>query len=244
MLQRISILGVPIDRVTREQTLLEIASFLSSGGQHHVMTPNPEMLVEAGKNPAFRDVLSRSALNVPDGVGLLWASRWLGTPIAERVAGVDLFQDLCLSPSLPSVYLLGAAPGVAERVGEHFSQRNPSLRIVGTESGSPDPAKETGIIQRINASCAQVLFVAFGAPGQDMWIARNLPKMPGVRLAMGVGGSFDFVAGVRKRAPAWLRSAGLEWFWRLIREPRRFRRIVSAVLVFPLLVLRGGSRGA
>lgn len=244
MPQRISILGVPIDRVTREQALLEIESLLSSGGQHHVMTPNPEMLVEAGKNPTFREVLSRSAMNVPDGVGLLWASRWIGTPISERVAGVDLFQDLCLSPSLPPVYLLGAAPGIAARTGERLSRRNPSLHIVGTESGSPDPAEETGIIQRIHASGAQALFVAFGAPRQDLWIARNLPKMPGIRLAMGVGGSFDFIAGVRKRAPAWLRSAGLEWFWRLIREPRRFRRIISAVLVFPLLVLRGGSRGA
>jgi N-acetylglucosaminyldiphosphoundecaprenol N-acetyl-beta-D-mannosaminyltransferase len=237
---RISILGIPIDRVTLTEARDAVLHLLSLPGQHHVMTPNPEMLVEARKNPPFREVLLRSALNVPDGAGLLFAARLQGSSFPERVSGVDLLSALCASPNAPTIFLLGASAGVAEDAAAALRQRNASLRVAGTFAGSPFVVEETAIVNRINASGASLLFVAYGAPAQDLWIARNLQRMPRVRVAMGVGGSFDFIAGVRHRAPSWMRKVGLEWLWRFLQEPRRLRRIVRAVIVFPLLVFLAG----
>lgn len=242
--RRVSILGVPIDALSRAEAIGEIFRLIGSGSGHHVMTPNPEMLVEARRNPLFRAVLQRSSLNVPDGSGLLWAARRRGSLLPERVAGVDLLKDICAESSIPPVFLLGAAPGVAERAASRLRESNQSLKIVGTFSGTPSPEDEDQIVARINSSGAEILFVAYGAPKQDLWIDRNLPKMPAVRMAMGVGGSFDFLAGTKKRAPAWMHRVALEWLYRLIREPSRFKRIFTAVVVFPLLVLREGTRDA
>ncbi len=209
---------------------------IASTGQHHVLTPNPEMLLASRSNPAFRSVLQYSSLNVPDGVGLLLASMFLGNPIRERVSGIDLITALCRVTDQP-VFLLGAGPGVAERAAEVLHKQNPSLFIAGTYGGSPNAAEEAAIIERINQSGAKILFVAYGAPRQDLWIARNLKRMPGVGVAMGVGGSFDFLAGVLTRAPKWMRSIGLEWLFRLLQQPSRIGRIFNAVVVFPLIVL-------
>jgi N-acetylglucosaminyldiphosphoundecaprenol N-acetyl-beta-D-mannosaminyltransferase len=235
---RVSILGVPIDAVTEDGAVACIQGFLTDGRQHHVMTPNPEMLVKATKDLYFLGVLQRTALNIPDGVGLLFAARMLGKRLPARVTGIDLLIRLVALSETSPVFLLGAAPGVAERAADALGKRCPSLRIAGTYAGSPALREEEEIIRRINASGAKALFVAFGAPVQDLWIDWNLKRMPGVAVAMGVGGSFDFLAGVQKRAPTILRSLGLEWAWRLFREPSRWRRIVTATVVFPLLVLR------
>lgn len=236
MNERIFLLGIPIDNVTQQQTLARVREMLASDGQHHVMTPNPEMLVEAVRNPAFRHVLSRSALNVPDGFGLLLAARMRGTPLRERVTGADLLLALCTDEDAPKIFLLGAAPGVAEKAAEALQKQNASLRIAGVFAGTPSQEDAADIIRRINASGANLLFVAYGAPVQDLWIHRHLSAMPGVRVAMGVGGAFDFLAGVRTRAPGWMRSLGIEWVWRLIQEPSRLKRIVRAVIVFPWMV--------
>lgn len=206
------------------------------------MTPNPEMLVAALRDPAFQALLNQTALNVPDGAGLLWAARRTGGLLPGRVTGIDLLSSLLLRADLPSVFLLGAAPGVAEKAAQVLSTKNPALRIAGTFSGSPRLEEEHGIVARINASGAGILFVAYGAPAQDFWIHRNLRNMPSVHVAMGIGGAFDFLAGTRKRAPAWFQSLGIEWLWRLIVEPRRIRRIITAVIVFPYLVIRSPHR--
>jgi N-acetylglucosaminyldiphosphoundecaprenol N-acetyl-beta-D-mannosaminyltransferase len=244
MPSRISILGCPIDSVTHLEALDMVKGFLRQGGQHHVMTPNPEMLVEAQRNPAFLQILLRSALNIPDGTGVLWAAARQHTPLRERVTGVDFLRDLCLSSDLPPVFFLGAAPGIAKRAADILRVSNPSLAIAGTYAGSPAPYEEQAIIERINASGAAILFVAYGAPAQDIWIDRNLVHMPKIRVAMGVGGSFDFIAGTKRRAPVRMRSLGLEWVWRLLLEPQRIGRIFTAVVVFPWMVRRAGSRGA
>lgn len=231
------ILGVRIDAVTLGEARDHLLGFLASGQQHHVMTPNPEMLVAAHRDPAFRTLLNQTALNVPDGAGLLWAARRTGGFLPERVTGIDLLSSLLLRLDLPPVFLLGAAPGVAEKAAQVLRTQHPALRIAGTFSGSPRQEEEDAIAARINASGAGILFVAYGAPGQDFWIHRNLRNMPSVHVAMGVGGAFDFLAGTRKRAPAVFQSLGIEWLWRLLQEPRRLRRIITAVLVFPYLVL-------
>ncbi len=236
MKNRVSILGVPVDCVTLTEARDRVLA-MSASGAHHVMTPNPEMLTEASRNPDFKTLLQSSDLNIPDGAGLLWAARRAGHALPERVTGIDLVSAVAGNPTCPPVFLLGAAQGIAEAAADHLRKNNPSLHIAGTFSGSPHVDQEAAIISMINASGASILFVAYGAPKQDMWIRRNLPKMPSVHVAMGVGGAFDFLAGKRKRAPQLLRSFGLEWLWRLMQEPTRIGRIFTAVAVFPYLVL-------
>lgn len=201
------------------------------------MTPNPEMIVKAQKNPDFMAVLRKSALNLPDGFGLLLGARMSGQRLRERVAGVDIVMKLCEQQNIGSVFFLGARPGVAETASRKLRERNPELSVAGCHSGSPSTSDADAIVQTINASGATILFVAFGAPIQDLWIDQYLHQMPNVRLAMGIGGAFDFIAGERSRAPIWMQNIGLEWLWRLIQEPRRITRILRAVIVFPLLVV-------
>ncbi len=240
-MSKVFLLGVGIDAVTRDQAMERLRTFLHIDGQHHVMTPNNEMLVEATRNAPFHALLNHTALNIADSTGLLLAARLTGQRLPERVTGVDTVTRLCaaLDASHP-VFLLGAAPGVAERAAAALQKKNPRLVIAGTFAGSPKQEDAHGIVDRINASGAHILFVAYGAPAQDFWIARHLAAMPSVKLAIGVGGTFDFLAGTAKRAPKILRSVGLEWLWRLFTQPRRFRRIIRAVFLFPLLILRHG----
>ena len=242
---RVVILGVPLDPLTRVDAVERLAALAKQDhGQAHVMTPNPEMLVAAQKRPAFRALSQRTTLNLPDGIGLLLAARYLGQSLPERVTGVDVLEDLCMRPSFGPVFFLGAAPGIAEQAARALQARNPSLRIAGTASLSPRTDDEAHILSRIRATDARVLFVAFGAPVQDEWIDRMLPRLPSVRLAMGVGGAFDFIAHEQKRAPRWMQRYGLEWLYRLVREPHRFVRIVRATVVFPWFVLRYRHRAA
>lgn len=240
-MDRVRLLGVPIDPVTASEAVARLRSFLTDGRQHHVMTPNSEMLVAASKDEAFRSLLNRTDLNIPDSQGLLYAARWTGQFLPERVTGVDTVQAFCASLSKDTpVFLLGAAPGVAEAAAEALKKKNPGLNIAGTFSGSPKDEDATDILQRIALSGAQILFVAYGAPKQDEWIDKHLKELPSVKVAMGVGGTFDFLAGVQKRAPSLFRKLGLEWLWRVVREPKRIGRIMTAVIVFPVIVLRYG----
>ena len=238
------LLGVPIDAVTREQTTRLLLGFLTDGHQHHVATPNNEMLVEASSNVAFRDMLQRTDLNLPDTTGLIIAAHATGQRLPERVTGVDTVARLCvaLTEEQP-VFLLGAAEGVAAKAAETLKKKNEHLRIAGTFSGSPRDEDAVDIVRRIKTSGAHILLVAYGAPAQDLWIGQHLAQMPDVRLAMGIGGTFDFLAGVVRRAPPLLRSLGLEWLWRLCLEPKRWRRIVTAVIVFPGMIARYGKDG-
>lgn len=239
MSNRVLLLGVPLDPVTEESAVDRILAFLASPAQHHVMTPNAEMLVEAQCNQAFHQLLQRTSLNLPDSVSLLWAARRTGQHLPARVTGVDTVVRLCgvLGPEHP-VFLLGSAPGVAERAAAELSRRNPRLVIAGTYAGSPREEHVNDVISRISAARPHLLLVAYGAPAQDLWIDRHLSALPSVRVAMGIGGTFDFLAGTVKRAPQLLRRLGLEWLWRLVREPWRWRRIVRATIVFPWLVVR------
>jgi len=157
--------------------------------------------------------------------------------LPERVCGSDLFLDLC-EKSSSKIFLLGAAPGVAEQTKAVLKKKFPNVKIVGTHAGTPQEKDEKVINNMINDSGTELLFVAYGSPRQEMWIDRNLSKMPSVKVAMGIGGSFDFVAGVQKRAPGIFRKLGLEWLWRLIREPKRFKRIWNATGVFVGMIIR------
>lgn len=239
------ILGVRVHDVTMAEALRIGEAFLAEGGPHQICTVNPEFVMHALRNPSFFEVLEKADLNVPDGVGLLWAGRILGQPLRERVPGVELMEALAARAAERGwrIFLLGAAEGVADRAAAALRARYPGLIIAGTFAGSPRPEDAPAILERLHQARPDLLFVAYGAPQQDLWIARHQPELR-IPIAMGVGGAFDFIAGVVPRAPRWMREAGLEWLYRLIRQPWRWRRML-ALPQFVLAVLRAryGSGG-
>lgn len=221
----VSILGVRVDALTWEAFETRAAAFVSSGRPHQVVTVNPEFVMAAQRDPAFSRVLAAADLALADGWGLLWAARRLGRPLPARITGSDGVPRLAALAAQGGwrVFLLGAAPGVAEQAAHVLCARHPALQIAGVFAGSPAAAEEEAIVARIAAARPHVLLVAYGAPGQDLWIARTQPRLQ-IPLAMGVGGALDFIAGVRRRAPVWMQRARLEWLFRLAQEPWRWRR--------------------
>lgn len=239
MRRRITILGVAVDDVLMDEAIARIAEYIVQGGPHQVVTANPEFLMEARRNSAFRRVLAAADLVTPDGVGLVLAARWRGAPLRGRVTGVALTERIAAEAARCgwSVFLLGAATGVAERAAAVLQRANPGLRIAGWYAGSPRPADEAAIRERIMAARPDVLLVAYGHPAQELWIARNQPLLR-VPVAIGIGGTFDELAGVVPRTPALLQRLGLKWLHRLVIQPRRWRRILTAVPLFLWALLR------
>ena len=226
--RRIEILGVPVNALTYDDWLRQIDNWISSdSGAQHVCTVNPEFIMIARGDPIFFNILTRAALCIPDGIGLLWASRRLGAPLPARLTGSDGVPLIARRAAEQGwkIFFLGAAEGIALQAAETLRSRYPRLSVAGTHAGSPAEQEEDNIVELVNASGADILFVAYGAPSQDKWIARNLPRLK-VSMAMGVGGSFDFIAGVVPRAPVWMQERGLEWLYRLLRQPWRLRRML------------------
>ena len=241
----IPILGIPVHAVTMAGTLALIEGYMAEPRLHQIATVNPEFVMAAQSDAEFRHVLSEADLCLPDGVGLLYAARRTGRRLPERVPGSELVYRLAERAAARGwpLFLLGAAPGVAEEAAEVLCGLYPGLLVAGTYAGSPDPAENEAIVRRVNDSGAALLLVAYGAPKQDKWIARNREGLPAVRLAIGVGGSLDFITGRAVRAPRWMQRLGLEWLHRLIREPWRWRRMM-ALPRFAWRVVRGGINAA
>ncbi|MCL5995364.1 MAG: WecB/TagA/CpsF family glycosyltransferase [Chloroflexi bacterium] len=250
----IQILGVRVDDVTMQDTCDRVSTLIAEGGTHQVATVNPEFIMATQHDPEFAMVLAHTALNVPDGVGVLWAARRAGHTLRERVAGVDLMRQLCglASQYKWRTFFLGAREGVAERAAATLAFRYPGLTVVGTYAGSPRVADEQDVVARIRRVRPNLLFVAYGAPAQDKWLGRNLPLLaqqekpegspPGL-VGIGVGGSFDYVTGLQKRAPEWVQRIGMEWLHRLLQEPRRWRR-QTALVRFALAIMLQSARAA
>jgi len=238
----IKMLGVRIDAIDSSSLPDVFEKWLcDDGAMRHVVTVNPEYIMEAQKNTPFRECLNASVLALADGVGLLYAAKYRYGRSLHRITGVDAalaLADTCAQTG-KSIYLLGAAQGVAQRAAQDLVQRYPSLHIAGVEQGPiVDSAKlDKEVCERIVKSRADALLVAFGSPAQDLWIRRHSSLLWGVKIAMGVGGTFDYLAGVVPRAPSFVRLLGLEWLYRLVRQPWRWRRIATAVVLFPLAVL-------
>jgi N-acetylglucosaminyldiphosphoundecaprenol N-acetyl-beta-D-mannosaminyltransferase len=208
--------------------LATLERFVQEGGVHQIATVNVEYLMTARRDPEFARVLRHTSLNVPDSAGILWAARWLGHPLRERVTGSDgiyCVAELCAQKGF-RLFLLGAGPGVAERTAKILSSRYPGLMVCGALAGSPSPAEEQAIAARIRATSADVLLVAYPHAPQAKWIARNQART-GAAVAMGVGGAFDFCAGKQRRAPLWMQRVGIEWVYRLARQPWRWRRMLA-----------------
>ena len=222
---------------THSSLLTPHSSPFSSPFPRQVCTVNPEFIMAARRHPAFAQALAAADLCTPDGVGVLWAARLAGVPLDERVTGSDAIYRLCERAAAQGwrVFFLGAAPGVAERAAAELARLYPGLRVAGTYGGSPAEADWPQIRQHLAAAPADLLFVAYGHPRQDIWIQQHREELP-VAVALGVGGAFDFVAGITPRAPLWLRRLGLEWLYRLARQPWRWRRMATLPL-FALLVL-------
>lgn len=240
----VSILGVRVDPVRPEQAVALVDAYIRGGGTHHIVTVNPEFVVQARGDQDFRQVLNGADLAIADGVGLLLAARVLGRPLPGRVTGVELVERTAALAAEQgyTVYLLGAADGVAEAAAAVLRRRHPRLQVVGVYAGSPHPSHDLDIIQRVRAANPDILFVAYGAPAQDLWIRRNRAALD-VPVAVGVGGTFDYLSGRVPRAPGLVRRLGFEWLYRLVRQPWRWRRQLRLPL-FVLLVLAERVRRA
>jgi N-acetylglucosaminyldiphosphoundecaprenol N-acetyl-beta-D-mannosaminyltransferase len=220
------VLGVRVDCLDMGAALDRIEELVDTGGHHQVATVNPEFVMSAQKDPEFLKVLESADLCLADGTGVVWAARRQGCELSGPVPGVDLIPPLAAMCARRGfrLFLLGAASGVAAQLAERLRAEVPNLEVAA-HSGSPDPSSDDETLKLIHAHRAQVLLVAFGAPKQDLWIARLKDRL-GVSVAIGVGGAFDYLTGRVPRAPVWMRRAGLEWLHRLANQPWRIRRMV------------------
>lgn len=217
------ILGVRVDDVTLREAMAAIAHAAGSGVPCHVITLNPEYVMRARADAELCAIIEGAALVTADGAGITQAARMAWMPLRERITGNDL-TDAVAASGIP-IFLLGAAPGVADEAAAALRRRHTSVVIAGTWPGSADAADDAEALRRIAASGARVVLVAYGMPKQDRWIDRNLPALT-APVAIGVGGTLDYLAGRVPRAPRWMRARGLEWLYRLMRQPTRLRRIL------------------
>lgn len=237
------ILGIKIDKVDFKEAMAKIAAFLMVDELHFIATVNPEFLVAAQRDEPFKNILNNTNLNVPDGVGLKYASWFLGEKIGERITGVDLTWEICklAEEKSYSIYFLGGAEGVAQKAIERIKVIYPKIKIAGffspVVSATGEAENNAEIINNINESQTDILFVALGAPKQEKFINSNKAQLK-VKLAMGIGGTFDYIAGIVPYAPEWMRKVGLEWLYRLFTQPKRWKRIMNAVFVFPWLIIK------
>ena len=224
----ISVAGCRIDPVDRATALRVMAGFCREEWPHLVVTADSSMLVMAQTDPELREIMERADLVVPDSIGVIWASRLFGTPLRERVAGVEMMEQLCAHcrDAGLSIFLLGAARGIAERAAAQLQGAYPGLNVAGTHHGYFNEAEELEVITKISSTRPDVLFAALGIPRQEKWLSRRLHRLP-IRLAMGVGGSLDVMAGEVKRAPVLFRRLNLEWLYRVVTNPGRYRKTLA-----------------
>ncbi|MDD5131921.1 MAG: WecB/TagA/CpsF family glycosyltransferase [bacterium] len=223
----VNILGFQIDNLRMTEAIPKIREFIESRIPHQIITANSLMLRAASDNIRLKEVFAKSALVVPDSIGMIMAGRILGHPLMERVPGIDLMYEtfaLCQQEGY-SIYLLGAKPGVSAQAAENIRRQFPGIKITGTHHGYFNVQEESRVIEEIKNLQPEVLFVGFNIPHQELWIAEHLNALA-VPVAVGIGGSFDVISGRIKRAPAAMQQAGLEWLWRTIVEPWRVKRIM------------------
>jgi N-acetylglucosaminyldiphosphoundecaprenol N-acetyl-beta-D-mannosaminyltransferase len=236
----VQVMSVPVHPVTNAMMWDQLAAMLEEPGFHSIMTPNPEMVMMANRDEALMDALLSADLVIPDGIGLIIASRLKNMGLRERVTGIDTMEKvlrLC-DENNRSIFMLGGKPGRGEKALENIMRRYPGIREVAAHHGYFTKDEETEVLEIIQQQAPDVLFVCLGSPRQEVWIHRHREQL-NCRLAMGTGGSVDVFAGEVKRAPVVFQKIGLEWLYRLIQEPSRFKRMtVLPVFLWQALRLK------
>jgi N-acetylglucosaminyldiphosphoundecaprenol N-acetyl-beta-D-mannosaminyltransferase len=228
MPEKIDIHGVMIDNVTMEEALDKVLSMLEGQTPQKIFTPNSEIIMQATRDPELRDILNSAELIVPDGAGVILASRIMKNELKEKVSGIDLVRQIFANTKKrpASFFILGGKPGVAEKASVNIVYDYPKAKIKGYRNGYFDESEVPEIIKQINESRAEILLVGLGAPKQEKWIHRYANEL-NCKILMGIGGSIDVFAGTAKLAPEFMRRAGLEWLYRLIKEPKRAKRMLD-----------------
>lgn len=241
MRNKISVLGIEVASLTMEEAVDRCENYIVQGGPHLVATANAEMIMMAQQDKELASILTSADLVVPDGAGVVWAARRQGCSMPERVAGFDLTQRLLALSAEKGykVYLFGGAPGIADQARITAEKKYPGLKIIGVRDGYFMETEDKIIADEIHHAQPDILLAALGVPKQEKWLAKykNILNVP---LAMGVGGTFDVMAGTVTRAPLWMQRANLEWFYRLLSQPSRALRML-ALPRFALRVLLGKS---
>ena len=241
-LPRYRVLGIPFNPISRSLAKEKCLSALNSDRFHLLVTLGTEMVMNAQVNESFQEIVEQADLVVPDGIGLIFAARLAGLAAPERVTGVELVQDLIeVSSDGTGFFFYGAAPQVAETAARNLNKTVGSFRCVGVKDGYVKDPEE--ILQAIEKSSPQVLFVALGSPRQENFLSKHRERLEkaGVRIGIGVGGSFDVYAGTVERAPQWVQRIHFEWLYRLWKQPSRWRRVL-ALPRFAIRVLIGPKR--
>lgn len=236
---RINVLGVGFDNYTMSEALDEGERLMNAPGAHYVVTPNPEIVEVCRENPEANRAVNGADLVIPDGIGVIYGAKILGTPLKEKIPGIEFAENLLprMAQQGKSLYLLGAKPGIAEQAAENLKQKYPGLIVTGTHNGYFQD--DAPIVADIRASGADVVFVCLGAPKQELWM-EQYGEATGARLLLGLGGSLDVFAGVVQRAPVVFTKTGMEWFYRLLKQPSRIGRMMRLPL---FLVHAAGARG-
>lgn len=240
-MDKVNILGVNVDMVTINEAADIIMKFMGGDKFCSVYTPNSEIIMRAYRDKSFADLLNRADLLTADGIGVVHASRILKKPIKERAAGFDIAKKVLekMNYTDHSLFLFGGKPGVAEEAAKNLKKDYPELNIAGMRNGYFSAEDEDTIVEEINASGADMLFVCLGAPKQEEWIDRNREKLTNIRTAMGIGGSLDVFAGRVERAPEIFCKTGMEWFYRLIKEPWRAKRMADLPKFAATVITKG-----
>lgn len=239
-LPSVEILGVTVHAVSMKGAVYAIEGFIQEGGPSMVITADTSGIVLAQHDRQWMDIMNGASLVTPDSIGVVWAARRLGTPVRERVTGVDLMDILCSRAAQKGyrVYLLGSAPGVAEQAARKMQERHPGLLVVGARHGFLAPDEEAEVVREIRSLGVDILFVAMGIPRQEKFIFEHLYEMA-AKVSIGVGGSFDVWSGNVRRAPKFVRAMRLEWLWRLLLNPRKWRKALTLPQFIWLVVTRG-----
>jgi N-acetylglucosaminyldiphosphoundecaprenol N-acetyl-beta-D-mannosaminyltransferase len=241
MSERITLMGCAIDNLSMEETLQTVEGFIRTGQPHQHVVVNVDKLVKASRDPELRQIINDCALINVDGMPVVWASRLLGKPLKERVAGVDLFEALMARAGEKGwrVFLLGAREEVVSQVASTYGRKYPRLVLAGYRNGYwKGDFEEAQVVEQIRDARPDLLFVAISSPKKEQFLGRYQADMK-VPFAMGVGGTFDVAIGRVRRAPVWMQKSGLEWFYRFLQEPRRmFRRYFIEDMAFLRLLVK------
>ena len=244
--RRVTLFGCNIDNVSMEETLGIVEGFIATGRPHQHVAVNVDKLLKASRDDRLRRIINACELVNVDGMPVVWASRLLGRPLRERVAGIDLFEALMRRAAQRGwrVFLLGARPEVVREVAAAYTRRYPGLALAGVRDGYwQGEQEEAEVVRQVRDSRADLLFVAISSPKKEQFLGKYQAEMK-IPFAMGVGGSFDVATGCVKRAPLWMQRSGLEWFYRFLQEPRRmFRRYFIDDMAFLWLLIKEAARG-